>query len=298
MELYQLNIFLQVAEEGNLSRASRRLHLTQPAISRQLQSLEESLGTQLLERGARGVRLTQPGELLRGYAGRILGLARECRNSIEETEEGRAGHLRLGASITAATYILPRILKSFRRSHPGIGLTVFTGTSTQARQMVLDGEVDAGVVMESPAHADLIAHGGASYRLAAVMDPGHALANRRGLTPGELGKEALISMHSQTNLRRMVERLFAAEGVTPLICVEVDHVEAMKKMAEAGLGVAIMPDIAMRAEVNSRKLAMVPLRLRNPPALHWSAVHRRDRHLHFGLRAFLKLLHPRQGAMV
>src|SRR5688572_31828410 len=112
--------FLEVARQGNVSAAARRLGLTQPAVTKQLRALESALGARLVERAGRGVRLTQAGELLRDFARRGAALSEDLTSALLELEQGESGQLTIGAGVTTCVQHLPPWLREFRRAHPGI----------------------------------------------------------------------------------------------------------------------------------------------------------------------------------
>ena len=178
MELQQLRTFVSIVEHRSFTKASQALHLSQPAVTRQIHGLEQELGAPLLERRIRRVAVTPAGEVLEAYANRILSMVRDCRASVSQVQQGGVGRVSVATSGTAATYLLPPLLARFRALHPRIDLTVFTGGSQEAAQMVLDERVDLGVVMHLHAHRDLKATVGGSYRLVAAVSPAHSLVER------------------------------------------------------------------------------------------------------------------------
>jgi len=290
MELQQLRTFVSIVEHRSFTKASQALHLSQPAVTRQIHGLEQELGAPLLERRIRRVAVTPAGEVLEAYANRILSMVRDCRASVSQVQQGGVGRVSVATSGTAATYLLPLLLARFRALHPRIDLTVFTGGSQEAAQMVLDERVDLGVVMHLHAHRDLKATVGGSYRLVAAVSPAHSLAGRRTVSINELIEQPLIVMQKGANLRAVVDNLFASKRAAPRVTIEVDHVEAMKKMAEANLGVAIVPDIAVEAG----ELRVLPIRGAAFTQRRWSAIHRRNRTLTTAMRAFLEVLLAKQ----
>ncbi len=272
MELQNLRTFAEVVDQRSFTRASATLHLSQPAVTRQIAALEQELETRLLERRIRRVTPTATGLVLYGYARRMAALAADCVAAVRDVERGVAGRLRVAASGTAATYLLPGPLGRFRASHPAIDLTVHVCSSAQAAQAVLEQSADVGVVMDFRPHPELKVHRAGAYSLTAVMAPGHRLAARRSVTIPELRNEPMIVMQQGANLRRLVDNLFQSRGAAPPVTMEVDHVEAMKMMAAAGLGVAIVPDVAVRPSENLR---VVPIRGGRGTRRHWSVLHRK-----------------------
>src|SRR5689334_3520995 len=120
MNINHLAIFHAVAEEGSVSRGASRLHISQPAVSKQLRGLERSLGVALFHRLSKGVQLTEAGALLAGYARNLFTLEREAENALAELRSLERGRLTIGASTTIGNYLLPTVCAAFREAHPGI----------------------------------------------------------------------------------------------------------------------------------------------------------------------------------
>jgi len=155
MDLSQLRSFLSVAHEGSISRASNNLHLTQPAVTKQMRALERELGAVLFNRTGRGIELTAAGVALRDYAQRCLALLDECRRVIADLETGSAGQLVIGAGGTTSIFQLPRWLQSLQQALPGIDVVVRTGDSREVVRLALKREVDLGLITTPVQHPDL-----------------------------------------------------------------------------------------------------------------------------------------------
>lgn len=288
MDLEQLRTFAAVVEHRSFTKAAEALHLSQPAVTRQIAALEGGLGAKLLDRRIRQISPTSAGKAVQTYADRILGLAQDCRKTVEAVERGVIGHLRVAASGTAATYLLPEILATFRARHPAIDISVHTCGSDAAARMVADDRADAAVVMDFRGHPELRQIRAGRYNLVTAMSPSHRLAARRSLTIADLAGEPLIVMLPGANLRRLVDGIFHSKGAVPNVTVEVDHLEAMKKMAAAQLGLAIVPDLVVRDDHDGLRVA--PIRDARRPQRHWSVVYRKNRAESAAIRFFLDCL--------
>jgi DNA-binding transcriptional LysR family regulator len=239
--------------------------------------------------------LTSTGETLHGYAAEILRLAREAERAVGDVTTGAAGRLAVGASSTAAAYVLPRFLRRFRERYPGVDLSVHTGPSAQVVEMVTAGSVDIGVVTGFREQAGLVRIPLAEYATGVVVYPEHALAERRGtaVRAEDLAGSPLILMEEGTNLRTYVDRLLSAAGVEERVAMELDNVEAIKKMIEARLGISLLPLVTVEAEVAAERLVALPLA--DIPNAHRqiTAIYRHDKYLSTILKAFLALLQSR-----
>lgn len=290
MELYQLESFEAVIAHRSFTRAAEALHLSQPAVTRQIRALEEEMRTPLFDRLGRSVQMTAAGEALHRYAEAILRLTQEARHAVADIETGTAGRLAVGASSTLATYVLPPLLRRFRVSHPRVEIAIHTGPSAQVLEIVRAGEADIGLVTGAVQDRVLAASVLADYATCVVVPPGHPLAARGSVRVGELAGSPLILMEAGTNLRTYVDRLLSAAGVEEQVSMELDNVEAIKRMIEAELGLSLLPEVSVRAEVAAGRLVALPLAAVPRAHRRIAFVHRRDKYLSAALRAFIRLL--------
>lgn len=282
MELVQLETFLAVLEAGSLSRAAANLHLTQPAVTKQIHALEKELRTVLLERGGRGVSPTASGLVLQDYARRSLALLREGREIIDGLSAGTTGPLVLGAGVTTSILHLPGWLSKLRREYPGVDVTVRTGTSREVERMTLDREVDLGLVTSVSRQPQLEAT--ALLQEEIVLVANHALEGTV-----RLEELPLILFRRGTGFREYLDKTLAAAGTVPLVKMETDSVEAIKSFVAVGLGASFLPLAAVQNELESGTLKRII-----PPDLpvlqrQTSAIHRRDRHLNPAAVALLRI---------
>ena len=149
MELEQLRTFAAIARLGSLSAASATVNLSQPAVSRQVQALERRLGAKLLERGARGVRLTEAGEAVARGAGDVLARLEELDAELALLRGGEGGTLRVGATVTVCLYLLPPLLRRFRESYPRQEIVIVNERSRQIPELVRDRRIDIGIASSS-----------------------------------------------------------------------------------------------------------------------------------------------------
>jgi len=291
MDLHQLEAFVAVVERESFTRAAETLHLTQPAVTRQVAGLELELHTRLLERMGRRVQLTASGEALYRYATEILRLCQEAERVVADVASGAAGRLAVGASSTTATYILPPLLRHFRAAHPGVELSVHTGISARVVAMVRSNVVDVGIVTGLQHEDGLVRIPLAEYATVVVVYPEHPLARNAGpIATTDLQGSPLILMEEGTNLRSYVDRLLSAAGVEEQVTMELDNVEAIKKMIEAGLGISLLPLISVMSEVETGRLVVLPLIDVPSAQRRIAAIHRQDKYMGTALKAFLALL--------
>ena len=275
MLLAHLESFVEVARRGNVSRAAEALFLTQPAITARLKSLERDLGIELFVRTPRGMRLTDAGRAYLPYAERALALVAEGRGRLAQLREGTSGALVIAAAPAVSTYVLPAVLKQFRTTHSDIQLGVRTGHTEEVLAMVLSGEAHIGIGRPIRHH---------EIELIPVMDDEmllvvaarHPFAARGRVRMDELATERLILFDRTSSYHELTSSLFRQAGVVPASVMELDNVEAAKKMVQQGLGVALLPRMALVSELRARSLR--PVRLVGAPPVRRPivALRRRD----------------------
>ena len=258
MLLAQLEAFAEVARLGNLSRAATALNVTQPALTARLQGLEAELGVALFVRGARGMALTDAGRPLLPHAQRAIADVVDGEQAIRSLRTGKVGELLIGAAPAVSTYVLPGVLKTFRATHPGVRIGVSTGHTEEVLAMVLRREVQLGVgrPIRHP-ETELIPL--FDDELILVASRQHPFARRGRVRLQELADDHLILFDRASSYYELTSSLVRQAGVVPESVIELDNVEAAKKMVAEGLGVALLPRMALAAEFRARTLRPVTI---------------------------------------
>ena len=263
MDVRQLEMFRAVAEEGSFTRAAERLHVSQSAVSRQVQLLEDELGGRLLHRGKRA-RPTPPGELLLRLAQRVQRDMQDVVGQISDTQELKRGTLTLAGGMTVCMHILPPLLKKYRRQFPGIELRVVSVASETTLKLLRAHEVDLALLTLPVAGPDLEVVPVLKEEMVAVMAPGHPLARQRTVEPATLARLPLILYERGSNSRRLQDAVFAELGGSLKVAMETENVEIIKSMVAAGLGVTLIPYAAIARDVRARRFAFARLRGKPP----------------------------------
>ena len=253
-----LESFVEVARLGNVSRAAQALFLTQPAITARLKSLESDLGVELFVRTHRGMRLTDAGRSFLPYAERTIATVGEGRQLLANLREGTIGALVVAAAPAVSTYVLPRVLHEFRATHPNVRLGVRTGHTEEVLEMVLRSEAHIGVGRPIR-HADVELVPLFEDEMLLVVSARHPFATRGKVSMAELAGERLVLFDRTSSYHDLTSSLFRHAGVVPASTLELDNVEAAKKMVQQGLGVALLPRMALSAELKARSLRPVKL---------------------------------------
>ena len=284
----QMECFLAVARLGNVSRAAEEMYLTQPTLTARLKALEEDVGDELFVRTSRGMRLTEAGREFMPYAERCVGSFAEGKRRLAELRGGSGGRLDLGASPGVGTYALPGLLERFASAYPKVSVSVKTGHSEDILNMVLGEDVQIGLTrtMTHPETESIPLY---EDELVLVVDPGHRFTERGTADLAEVGGEQIIMFDNDSSYTEQTRALLRDAGIRGFRTLEVDNIEAAKRMVEHRLGVAFLPRTSVVRSVESGNLVLIPVQ--GGPALSRSivALKRRDVRPTGPVAAFLDL---------
>lgn len=288
MLLRQMECFLAVARLGNVSRAAEEMYLTQPTLTARIKALEDELGDQLFVRTSRGMRLTEAGKEFVPYAERSLASLEEGRQRLRELRGASGGRLSLGTSPGVSTYALPAILERFTAAHPRVSVSVRTGHSEDILEMVLKEDVQLGLAreMEHPEIESLPLY---EDELVLVVDPQHRFTEKGSAEIAEVGDEHLILFDHASSYYELTQSLFRSAGIREYSAIELDNIEAAKRMVEHRLGVAFLPRTAVVRSVAAGHLSLIEIEdspeIQRPIVALW----RRDVPLTGTVQAFLEV---------
>jgi DNA-binding transcriptional LysR family regulator len=271
----QIAAFVEVARRRSVSRAAEALFVTQPALTARLQGLERNLGARLFVRTPRGMKLTEAGESFLPYAVRALDSLADGRMQVNALERGGAGRLAIGAAPAVSTYVLPGLLKRFAQSHPRVEVRVRTGHSEEMLELVLREQVDVGLV-RALQHRDISSTPLYEDRLILVVDPEHPFAASGGIRLAEISGQQLILFDRTSSYHELTSALFRRAGISPNGVMELDNIDAAKKMVEQGFGVALLPHTSVADELAAGTLAEVAVQDAEPVRREIVAIRRRD----------------------
>jgi DNA-binding transcriptional LysR family regulator len=294
MNFHHLAVFDAVVRENGIGRAARRLRISQPAVSKQLQALEQAVGAALVDRLPRGVRLTAAGELLAGYATRVMTLAADAERALAELQGLVAGRLTVGASTTIGTYFLPGLLADYRERHPGIELHLEVANTHVIQRSLHERRVDIALTEGFVHLPELRARVFLADELVPIVPVRHPLARGGAVRLERFCAEPLLMREPGSGTREVIEAALAKRGIEITPLMTLGSTEAIKRSVAAGVGVAFVSSLTVRQELEDRRLATVALRgFRLRRSLH--VVQARDRHVSAAVRAFLDLLSEAPG---
>jgi DNA-binding transcriptional LysR family regulator len=273
--LSQVEAFLGVAERRSVSAAAEVLYVTQPALTTRIKNLERELGVELFVRTPRGMRLSAEGRAFRPHAQRAVQALAEGRELLRERREGRVGELLVGAAPALSTYVLPLVLRRFQASFPNVHLIVRTGHSEEVLEQVLREQVQVGLVRELP-HPAVVSTPLYEDEIVLVVHQEHRFGEQRSFVVQELAAERLILFDRTSSYFVLTSAFFREAGVVPRGVMELDNVDATKKMVEHGLGIAFLPYAAVRGELAGGTLREVAIAGYEPVRRTIVAIRRRD----------------------
>jgi DNA-binding transcriptional LysR family regulator len=250
MDLRQLEILVKVADLGSFSRAAEALFLTQPTVSEHVRALEDEVGVRLLDRLGRGAAPTRAGQLLLGHARRMLALAREARQAMDQFQGRMSGELVVGGSTIPGEYVLPILIGRFKEKFPDISISLLIGDSQQVTEWVLAGRVEIGVVGARPTHRALDGRELMPDELVVIVPPTHRWATLGQVTLDDVRHEPLIVRERGSGSREALERSLAdvsSDLSAFRIAGEMGSTQAVKQAVRAGVGVSL---ISRRAVVD------------------------------------------------
>jgi LysR family transcriptional regulator, low CO2-responsive transcriptional regulator len=276
LDLHKLRIFVTIARLANFTRAADHLHMTQPTVSQQLAMLEVQLGTSLIERDTRRLRLTTAGETLLPYAERLLALADEASEATRAAAGLADRTLRLGVGHTLAIYLLPGLLSRYRAHFPQHVVRISAGNTAELLEAVAAEASELALVGSPASHPDLVITPFMQDRLFVAVSPTDAWASRKEVELDELRQRTFLTREPGSALHASVVRLLGSEQLESDNVIQLGETEAIKRSVEAGLGVALIQGIAIEREVAAGNL--IALALRGGDDSRTYAYARRSRH--------------------
>lgn len=257
-----MRVFITVAEKKNFSKAAKALSLTQPAVSFQIQTLEQYYQTMLFDRVNRHIKLTSAGELLLEYAIHMNNLQAELEKNMQQLTGHVKGELLVGASTTIGEYILPFIVGDFKKEYPDVNVTIDIMNSEQVENLVKNRSIDIGIIEAAPMDKDLVTTKFLDDEMSLIVPADHPWAAKGKITLEELREEPFIVREPGSGSRLVVEQAmidadFDVESLN--IVMEIGNTSAIKAAVISGLGMAIISKWATKDVVKMGKVAQVEI---------------------------------------
>jgi DNA-binding transcriptional LysR family regulator len=289
VQIQSFKVFSNLAETLSFSKAAHMNGITQSAVSQQVHALERRFRVKLIERGRKHFALTPEGKAFLQASHQVLDILEDLEARIHHLQHLVAGELCISTIFSIGLHELPPYLKAYRQAHPKVEVRVEYRRSSEVYLSVLDGRADIGLVAYPSPRRGLRAISFWSDRLALICPPSHPLAVQRCIPLSALQGEKFIAFEPDLPTRREIDRKLRAEGVKVKLVLEFDNIETVKRAVEIENGVSIVPEMAVRAEVEAGLLAAVAF---TDPTMQrpLGALIRRSARISPALREFLALL--------
>jgi DNA-binding transcriptional LysR family regulator len=252
MELRELRTFCAIVETGGFSKASKVVHLTQPTVSLQIQSLEGSMGICLFNKSTRERILTESGRIFYGYAKKIITLCDEAVQAISDVDSLAKGTLRVGASTIVGEYTLPQELASFKGIYPCVDISLKIGSSMEIIEDVIKGAVEIGIVGAKVKRNELIFKDFIQDKLVLIVPPSHPWASKSKISTDQLKEEPFLTRLEGSGTRLSLKKHLEEVGLKEEdlnVIMSLGNTEAIKRGVISGIGVSIVPKIAIENEL-------------------------------------------------
>lgn len=292
MDLATLNAFIAIAELGSFSEAAERLHLTQPAVSKRIASLELQLNVRLFDRLGREVSLTEAGRALLPRAYQILNVLDDTRRALTNLNGEISGRLTLATSHHIGLHRLPSLLRAFTSAHPQVALDIQFLDSEVAYEEVLHGRAELAVITLAPETREPV-HAVAVWDdpLDFVAAPEHPLARSGAISLADVALHPAVFPGGNTFTHHIVRRLFETQGLTPNIAMSTNYLETIKMMVSIGLAWSVLPRTMLDEQVARLPLPGIQLTRQLGYICHT------ERTLSNAARAFMDLLDAQRDGL-
>jgi LysR family transcriptional regulator, low CO2-responsive transcriptional regulator len=255
----RLRLLVEVGRRGSISAAAETCRMGQPSATKHLKTLEAAIGEKLVERNGRSSQLTEAGEVVAAHAARVLETLQAMQEELRALSAAERGTLKLAASTTPGTYVLPSILQCFAERHPGVDVDIVIGPSRWVAERVALREVSLGIAGEVDLPEGVAAEPFLDDELVGIAAPGRLKLRRGQARPAELAEQTLLVREKGSSTRVVSERYLARAGCRPAKRWELDSNEAIKRSVRAGLGVGFVSRLVAEEETGRGEL--VPFRL-------------------------------------
>lgn len=291
MNISKLQTFLTLTECLNFTEAADLLYCSQPAVSMQIQSLEQELGTALFDRIGKKLYLTEQGKLFKPYAEQVINLLGSAVEHIQQSKDLSHGTLSFGASSFVGIYLLPRILGEFNRQFPGIKINMQITSSMHLLNMLESNKIELLIISDQIPIDEARFQATTFYQdeLVLVMNPGHRLARDKSCSLYDLRDEMMLLKPKKSATRSYLESIFSKYDITFGNHMEISNLEAIKQGVIHGLGISIVSKYAVAQEIEHGLLTSIPIR-ETVFQRGINYVHYKSKHLSPATRQFISML--------
>ncbi|MED1725597.1 LysR family transcriptional regulator [Brevibacillus parabrevis] len=285
MDIRQLQYFVEVAKQRNFTKAANVLHVSQPSISKMMKALEEELGVVLLDRSERKMELTEAGELVYGYATKVLQLMEGMSSSIAEIRNVERGRVKMGMMPTVGSFLLPNVIALFKKQYPGIDIEMKEYSAKLLEVQVEQGSVDLGLTVLPTDAEKFAAVPLVSEDVVAIAHQKHWLAGMDEVNLAQLKDEDFILFTEEYAIHDVVRQACMKSGFEPKVAYMSSLWDFVGEMVATQLGISLLPRSIVR-RLNNSQLHTVNIA---SPVIDWqyALIYRKDSYLSHATRAFI-----------
>ncbi len=277
VSLRQLRVLAAVVRTGSVTAAAQRLNVSPPAITLQMQSLQDQAGLPLVYRTTAGTTATDAGAEILRTIDQIETLLDDCSQALAAIAGSRRGNVSVGV-VSTAKYFAPRVLGDFVRAHPGVELRLEVGNRADMIGGLQRNEIDIAVMGRPPDELDVETAVFGDHPHVIIVAPDHRLLQQRWIRPVELAGEVFLTREPGSGTRTLAEKFFADSGISPRIGMQISSNETIKQAVSAGLGIAFISGHTIDSGLITGSLAILPVE-GLPIVRQWCIVHLRRRRL-------------------
>ncbi|MGN7470702.1 LysR family transcriptional regulator [Brevibacillus sp. SAFN-007a] len=288
MDIRQLQYFVEVAKQKNFTRAAQTLHVSQPSISKMMKALEEELGVVLLDRAERKMELTDAGELVYGYATKVLQLLEGMTSSIAQLRNSERGRVKMGMMPTVGSFLLPNVIALFKKQYPGIEMEMKEYSAKLLEIQVEEGSVDLGLTVLPTDAEKFSAVPLVAEDLVAIVHHKHWLAGADEVNLAELRDEDFILFTEEYAIHDVVRQACRRSGFEPKVAYMSSLWDFVGEMVATELGISLLPRSIVR-RLHNDKLHTVNI---SSPVIDWqyALIYRKGGYLSHATRAFIEFV--------
>lgn len=285
MTLRHMRIFVSVFRHSNITRAAEELHLAQPSVSFAVRELEDYYGIRLFERIGRHISPTESGREFYGYALHIVSIFNEMEQKIRNWDA--LGTVRIGASITIGTHILPSLLKRYQALYPDLRTEVNIRQSAAIEQQIIDNKTDIGLIETQPDHPDIVSLPFMEDFLCPIVSNDHPLTGFREITLKQLAEYPLLMREKGSAGREILDACFAIRNISVRPLWESSSTQAIVRGVAEGLGVAVLPFLLVKKDIEEHEVRAVPLD--QPIKRNLNIIYHKSKYLTDNMKSFIDL---------
>jgi DNA-binding transcriptional LysR family regulator len=290
MNFHQFKTFYYAAKYESLSAAAEALYITQPAVTKQIQQIQENCGIKLFNRSGKRFILTDAGEALYSIAEKIFHLEDQAEEIIRDFQQHKSGHIRIHASESFGAYYLPSIIIPFSKKHPQIRVSAMILPIPQVVESTVNLDNDLGFISYPVDHKKLTVRQILQDRVVLIASPTHPLVQRESIEPRDLEGEHFVMHEPESATRDIADEFLSRHGLSILLTLELSNNEAIKKAVEQGIGLSLISENVAREDIRRGTLKAISLA---DPSLSrkFYMIHHKDKYLSQPLKTLIDMIY-------